>query len=87
VAISGDGWRVLSTAHDFTLRVWDVESGTIVRVLHGHSGYVMSAVFSQDDRLALSAAPDATVRLCDVESAEIVRVRKGHTDCVKTAAL
>jgi WD40 repeat protein len=39
---------------DSTARIFEVSTGKQLQVLKGHKDYVMSAVFSQDGKLALT---------------------------------
>lgn len=72
VAFSPDG-RMLATASlDKTVRLWDVETGALLKVLLGHQGWVFSVVFSPDGR-QLASATDTMVRIWDVESGKTVR--------------
>jgi len=67
-AFSKDGARVVSSAEDGFMAVWDVASGKQVATLSGHLGRVWSVVFSDDDRRILSGGADKTVRVWDVTS-------------------
>jgi RNA polymerase sigma factor (sigma-70 family) len=66
VAFSPDGRQAVSSSHDRTVRVWDVETGRELRRLSGHTARIECAVFSPDGRRALSCAWDGTIRLWDV---------------------
>jgi WD40 repeat protein len=57
VAFSPDGSRLLTAGRDHDVRLWDVESGTSLRVLRGHFGSVNDARFSPDGRWIVTAGP------------------------------
>jgi len=67
-AFSKDGARVVSSADDGLMGVWDVPSGKQIATLSGHLGRVWSIVFSEDGRRILSGGADKTVRVWDVNS-------------------
>ena len=53
-ALSPDGRRALTAGQDSTVRLWDLETGRCLRVLEGHTGYVMSVAWNADQRRAIS---------------------------------
>ncbi|HUG90298.1 MAG TPA: protein kinase, partial [Planctomycetaceae bacterium] len=72
VGFSHDGRRLLTASQDETARVWDVASGTQIRRLWGHSGWVWSAAFcperdargrARDERRIVTASQDGTARI------------------------
>jgi len=84
VAISGDGRRAVSAAgdpvspsqpsgDDTTMRLWDLESGRVLRALSGHSSGVLAVALGSDGRLALSGSNDRTARLWDLDTGSCLR--------------
>jgi WD40 repeat protein len=92
VAFSPDG-RLLASAADQTVKLWDVDVATKdfssppeVRTLSGHTDRVWSVAFSPDGRLLASGSEDNTVKLWDVETGQEVRTLSGHTGGVESVA-
>ena len=76
VAFSPDGVRLATGSEDGTVRLWDVQSGKELAVLHHESG-VSAVAFSPDgSRLATTAS--LTVRLWDAVSGEEIAALRGH---------
>ena len=38
--MSPDGRQLLTASHDYTVRLWDVETGRQIRVMEGHTSHV-----------------------------------------------
>jgi WD40 repeat protein len=89
---SADG-ALLVTASDDGARLWDVQTGALVRHFtsptKGHVGDVLSAVLSRDGRRLVTTGKDHTARLWDATTGEVIRVfaEDGHTDEVLFAAI
>ncbi|MEM7010366.1 MAG: TIR domain-containing protein, partial [Verrucomicrobiota bacterium] len=86
VAFSPDGKFALSGSDDYTVRLWEIESGQCLRVFEGHSGWVISVAFSADGKRALSGAADKSLRLWEIESGACQRVFEGHSGRVRSVA-
>jgi WD40 repeat protein len=89
---TGSGWRSLPTGwepgtKDYTVRLWDAETGAEVHRFTGHTNMVSSVAFTPDSRRILSASHDLTVRLWDIESKREVLAFKGHTAPVRSVAV
>jgi WD40 repeat protein len=101
VAVTPDGRRIVSVSgsrgrdpfsnldedSELTLRLWELESGQMIRLLEGHSGAVNAVAVTPDGLQAVSASDDNTLRLWDLESGQTLRTLKGHTECVTAVAI
>lgn len=85
VASSADGKRLAGAMADRTVRLWDAETGKVLRVLRGHSDLVMDVEFSPNGTLLASASYDKTVRVWDLVT-ERQRVLRGHQLSVNRVA-
>jgi WD40 repeat protein len=56
---------------DNLIRIWDLDLGTFIKVLEGHTGYVESLELSNHGRILLSGSNDYSVRIWDSESGSI----------------
>jgi WD40 repeat protein len=74
---------------DGTIKIWDNETGKLVRSLKGHTDYVSAVAFSPDNRFLVSsgAGRDRTIRVWDVTTGETLRTLGGHQDWVLSVAV
>ena len=71
---------------DNNIRIWDVNTGQIVRVFEGHKDKVISVAWSPDGTQIVSGSADHTVRLWDIATGEMLAVLQGHTGIVTSVA-
>jgi WD40 repeat protein len=77
VAWSPDGSMVASGAYDHTVRLWNADTGELVRVLEGHDGWVNQVAFSLDGSQVISSSYDGTIRVWDTNTGNLVDSRPG----------
>jgi len=82
VALSPNGKQVLSAGNVEALKLWDLESGRLIRTFKDFS---LAAAFSPDGRYALSSYVN-TIRLLDLVTGQEVRSFTGHSNYVKALA-
>lgn len=78
VAFSPDGKNIVSAGADiqelegtrltdqYTLKLWDVATGKLLRTYSGHADHILSVAFSPDGKQLLSGGRDGNLRLWDV---------------------
>lgn len=85
VAFSPDGRFVVTSSRDRTARLWNVQTGDLVRTFR-NNGAVWSVTFSPDGKYILAGVRDNIALLWDIESGAIVRTFVGHTGTVWSVA-
>jgi WD40 repeat protein len=79
VAYSDQAKLAATGAHDpLRIRLLDLETGTEVRKLIGHTQGIRSVCFSPDGTRLLSASYDSTLRIWDVESGKELKQIQAH---------
>jgi WD40 repeat protein len=76
LAFSPDGTSLFSGSVDKTLKLWDIQTGGVVKTFHGHTGWVKSISTSSDYTTVASGSSDETIRLWDIQTGECCCVIK-----------
>jgi len=80
-----DGKHIGTGSGDKTAKVWDVESGTEMCTLEGHTEGVFAAVFPDGQRI-VTASADKTAKVWHVELGTEMCTLEGHTGGVFSAS-
>jgi WD40 repeat protein len=70
--------KKLAVASSGSVRIWDVQSGTVLATCRGHGGSVVDIRFSADDQLLGTAASDGTARVWESSSCRELLRFPGH---------
>lgn len=82
VAVSPDGTWAASGSWDYTVKIWDLETGRCRATLEGHTDLVKSVAITPDGKRILSGSFDKSVRVWEAGSGREVANQEGHTDKV-----
>lgn len=91
VGFSSDGQLLVSAGQDNSIRVWDVDSGKMVKTFRGHGGRIQATMFLGDGKRILSASHDRSIREWSLDGNQEIRtiqgqVLSGHSDAVLAAS-
>jgi WD40 repeat protein len=86
LACSPDGSRLAAACEDRAVRVWDLETGSELTTLTGHSGEVLCCAYSPDGTLLVSGGDDGTLRFWDATRLEPAVPTMRHQDPIWACA-
>jgi len=70
VAYSPDGLTLVSGGVDRLVRIWDIETGRLLRSLRGHTHDIRTAAFTPDGQILATGSEDRTIRLWNPKTGE-----------------
>jgi WD40 repeat protein len=84
VTYSSNGILLASGGHDKTAKLWDMQTGGLVKTLYGHTGSVLSVSISADCTRIASGSSDCIIHLWDIQTGECYCVmEQGYSvECV-----
>ena len=66
IAISHDGQKLATGNFDHTVKIWEISTGKLLKVLVGHKNYIKSVCFSPDDKTVVSSSTHGAINLWKV---------------------
>ncbi|MCU0546208.1 MAG: NB-ARC domain-containing protein [Oscillatoriaceae cyanobacterium Prado104] len=80
------GGILASGSNDKTVKLWDWQTGDLIRSLAGHTDFIYALNFSADGQILASGSTDSTVRLWQVNTGQCCQILQGHADWVFAVA-
>lgn len=74
IDVSQNGRLIASASHDHTVRLWNAESGKIIRVLSGHTDEIYAVAFSPDNQTLASSDYRGQIFIWSVELDKPLRI-------------
>ena len=85
LAVSPNNKHFVSAGDDALIRLWDRDSGKVIKKFIGHVDYVTSVAFSPDGKYLLSGGSDKIMRLWDVKSSKVIKTYM-HSEAIGSVA-
>ena len=71
LAISKEG-QLISVSHDQSIKVWNIETGKILKTLNGHTYWVFSLAITKEGKL-ISGSNDKKIKVWDIDSGKTLK--------------
>ncbi len=84
VAFAPDGLTLASAGVDRLVRIWDIETGRLLRSMRGHTNDIRAIVFTPDGQTLATGSEDRTIRLWNPKTGEPTKLlftRYDHNVC------
>ena len=78
--------QFISGSNDRTIKIWDLEEGTCLKTLRGHTGAVVCLVLTEGGQL-ISGSYDKTIKIWDLTTGTCLNTRQGHVAGVTSLIL
>ena len=87
VTFSSDGVFLASGGFDCTVKLWDTQTGGIIRTFSGHKDWVRSVSISADSTMIVSGSTDETIRLWNIQTGECCHVIEQQAEVLQISFL
>lgn len=87
IALSPQAYVLVSGSWDHTIKVWNLNTGTVIHNLRGHFGHVSSVAISPDGYILVSGSWDRTIKVWNLGSGKLLHTLKGHCNYVNSVAI
>jgi WD40 repeat protein/serine/threonine protein kinase len=87
LALHPDGRQLFTGGADKAIKVWDLETGKMIRSLSGHSGAILSLAQDRDGKRLYSGSADRTIKAWDLQTGETILTMQGGGGDVGCLAL
>lgn len=81
-----NGYLLVSSSHDKTIKLWDTQTGKSLKTLQGHTNWLFRATWNPEGTRIASASFDHTIKLWDMATGECLKTLIGHEAMVFSVA-
>lgn len=85
-AISLNG-KIIANGSDGTIKLWNSDTGELLRTLGGHSKPVNAIAISLDGKILASGSDDCTIKIWHLDTGKLLRTLTGHVYGITAVAI
>lgn len=88
IAISPNNQIIASGSDDKTIKLWNFNTGKLLRTLTGHKETISSLAISPDNQILVSSSiRENTIKLWNIQTGQLIRTLNGHSAAVTSINL
>ena len=87
VAVSPNGKIVASGSKNGEIKLWELDTGKLIRTISAHKQSVKSIAISPDGKTLVSGSKSGKVKLWEIETGELIRTISAHNQPVNSIAI
>ncbi len=87
LSFTPDGTKLVSGSFDKTIKLWQLETGTVIHTLNDHLKGVFALAVSADGKLLASGSWDELIKLWNLETGTLLKNLTQHQDSVRSLAI
>lgn len=73
VVLSPDGRTVIGGGANQTIKVWDIQTGRVIKTLSGHQDVVRWLILTRDGETLISGSGDRTIKIWDLQTGQVLQ--------------
>lgn len=86
LAIDPNGNFLVSGSNDKTVKIWEINTGNLIKTGIGHTGSAIALAISPNGELFASGSGDNTIKLWELKTGQLRFTLRGHTGWVNALA-
>ncbi|MCT7956393.1 WD40 repeat domain-containing protein [Laspinema palackyanum] len=86
VALDPNGNFLVSGSNDKTVKIWEINTGNLIKTGIGHTGSAIALAISPNGELFASGSGDNTIKLWELKTGKLRFTLRGHTGWVNALA-
>lgn len=87
VVFVADTHKIASGSFDRGIKVWNYQTGELIRVISENAGAVYALAFSDDHNLLVQGGSEQNIKLWEIETGALVEICKEHNGSVRGIAV
>lgn len=87
IVISSDGQKLASASFDGQIKLWDLQTGELIRLLSEKAGVIYAIALNPDAEILASGSSDLTVKVWELETGALIESFKEHTGSIRSVAI
>lgn len=87
VVISSDGKKIATASFDGQIKLWDLHTGELIRLVSEKAGVIYAIALNPDAEILASGSSDLSVKVWELETGALIENFKEHSGSIRSVAI